>query len=65
MSPLLRCWTAIALWTSLRIFIRTSVFNCPLSPSTFSVFGYIVIIYPVVVLRGVGSLCYRSVAIAA
>jgi len=54
-----------ALWTSLRIFIRTSVSNCPLSSSAFSIFGYIVIIYPVVVFRGVGSLYYRSAAIAA
>jgi len=54
-----------ALWTSLQISVRTSVSNYPLSSSTFSVFGYIVIIYPVVVFKGVGSLCYRSAAIAA
>jgi len=65
MSPLLRCWTITALWTSLQIFIRTSISNYPLSPSTFSVFSYIVIIYPVVVLRGVGSLSYGSAAMAA
>jgi hypothetical protein len=57
MSPLLRCWTTIALWTSLYIFVRISVSNCPLSSSAFSVFGCIVIICPVIVLRGVGSLC--------
>jgi len=65
MSPLLRCRTVTALWTSLRISIRTSVSDCPLSPSAFSVFGYIVIVYPVVVLRGVGSLYCRSAATAA
>jgi len=50
MSSLLRCWIVIVLWTSLRIFIRTSISNYPLSPSAFSIFGCIVIIYPVVVL---------------
>jgi len=65
MSPLLRYWTVTALWTSLQISIRTSVSNYPLSSSAFSIFGYIIIIYPVVVFRGVGSLCYRSAATAA
>jgi len=65
MSPLLRYWTITALWTSLRIFIRTSVSDCPLSPSTFSVFSRIVIVCPVVVLWGVGSLCCGSAATAA
>ena len=64
-SPLLRCRTATASWTSLRISVRTSVSDCPLSPSTFSVFGRIVIIYPDIVFRGVGSLYYRSAATAA
>jgi hypothetical protein len=64
-SPLLRCWTIIALWTSLRISIRTSISNCPLSSSTFSIFSRIMIIYPVIILRGVGSLCYGSAATAA
>ena len=65
MSPLLRCWTVIASWTSLRISIRTSISNYPLSPSTFSIFSYIIIIYPDIVFRGVGSLYYRSAAIVA
>ena len=49
----------------MRISIRTSVFNYSLSSSAFSIFGRIVIIYPVVVFRGVGSLYYRSAATAA
>jgi len=65
MSLLLRCWTATALWTSLRISVRTSVSDCPLSSSAFSVFGCIVIVCPVVVFRGVGSLCCGSAATAA
>ena len=64
-SPLLRYRTAIASWTSLRISIRTSISDCPLSPSAFSVFSYIVIIYPDVVFRGVGSLYYGSAATVA
>jgi hypothetical protein len=59
-SPLLRCWTIIALWTSLQISIRTSVFNCPLSPFAFSVFSYIIIIYPDIVFKGVGFLYYKN-----
>jgi len=55
----------MALWTSLRIFIRTSVSNYPLSSSAFSIFGCIVIVYPVIVFRGVGSLYYRSAATVA
>jgi len=55
----------MVLWTSLRIFIRTSVSDCPLSSSTFSVFSRIVIVYPVVIFRGVGSLYYGSAATAA
>jgi len=65
MSPLLRYWTTTASWTSLRISVRTSVSNCPLSPSAFSIFGYIVIICPDIVFRGVGSLCCKGVATAA
>jgi len=64
-SPLLRCRIIMVLWTFLRIFIRTSVSDCPLSPSAFSIFGYIIIIYPDVVFRGVGSLYYRGAAMAA
>ena len=63
-SLLLRCLTIIALQTSLRISISTSISNYPLSPSTFSIFSYIIIIYPVIILRGVGSLYYRSAATA-
>ena len=64
-SPLLRCRTAIASWTSLRISVRTSVSDCPLSPSAFSVFGRIVIVCPDIVFRGVGSLYCGSAATAA
>ena len=64
-SPLLRYRTIKALQTSLQISIRTSISNCPLSPSTFSIFGRIIIIYPDIVFRGVGSLCCKSAAIAA
>ena len=64
-SPLLRCQTVTASWTSLQISVRTSVSDCPLSPFAFSVFSYIVIVCPVIVFRGVGSLYYKSTAIAA
>ena len=64
-SPLLRYQTIIALQTSLQISVRTSISNYPLSPSTFSVFSYIIIIYPVIIFRGVGTLYYRSAATAA
>ena len=36
-----------------------------LSLFAFSIFGYIVIVYPVIVLRGVGSLYYKNIATAA
>jgi len=65
MFLLLRCQTITALWTSLRISIRTFVSDCPLSSFAFSIFSCIVIICPVIVFRGVGSLCYRSAATAA
>ena len=65
MSPLLRYRTATASWTSLRISVRTSVSNCPLSPSTFSIFGRIIIIYPDIIFRGVGPLYYGSAATVA
>jgi hypothetical protein len=37
----------------------------PVTPSTFSIFSYIIIIYLVIILRGVGSLYYISIAIVA
>ena len=64
-SLLLRYQTITALQTSLRISIRTSISNYPLSPSTFSIFSYIIILYPVIILRGVGSLYYRNIVIVA
>jgi hypothetical protein len=39
------------------------MFNYPLNPSTLSIFSYIIIIYPVIVFREMGSLYYKNIAI--